>query len=57
VVNQSVWFEGEAKFADVILPACTNFEEWDIGEFANCGGYITQSYNQCNHRVIHMQHR
>ncbi len=30
VVNQSIWFEGEAKFADVILPACTNFERTDI---------------------------
>ena len=57
VVNQSIWFEGEAKFADVILPACTNFERWDIGEFANCGGYIQHSFNQCNHRVIHMQHK
>ena len=37
VVNQSIWFEGEAKFADIILPACTNFERWDISEFANCG--------------------
>jgi trimethylamine-N-oxide reductase (cytochrome c) len=26
VVNQSIWMEGEAKFADVVLPACTNFE-------------------------------
>jgi molybdopterin guanine dinucleotide-containing S/N-oxide reductase-like protein len=57
VVNQSVWFEGEAKFADIILPACTNFERWDIAEFANCGGYIQHSFNQCNHRVIHMQHK
>ena len=57
VVNQSIWFEGEAKFADIILPACTNFERWDIGEFANCGGYIQHSFNQCNHRVIHMQHK
>ena len=30
VVNQSIWFEGEAKFADVVLPACTNFERTDI---------------------------
>ena len=30
VVNQSIWFEGEAKFADIILPACTNFERVDI---------------------------
>ena len=26
--------EGEARFADIILPACTNFERWDISEFA-----------------------
>ncbi len=57
VVNQSIWMEGEAKFADIILPACTNFERWDIGEFANCGGYITHCYNQVNHRVITLQHK
>ena len=39
VVNQSIWFEGEAKFADVILPACTNFERVDISEWAGLGGY------------------
>ena len=38
VVSQSIWNEGEVKFADVILPACTNFERWDIGEWANPGG-------------------
>jgi len=57
VVNQSIWFEGETKFADIILPACTNFERWDISEFANCGGYIQHSFNQCNHRVIVLQHK
>ncbi len=57
VVNQSIWFEGEAKFADIILPACTNFERWDISEFANCGGYVQHSFNQCNHRVMLMQHK
>ncbi len=57
VVNQSIWFEGEAKFADIILPACTSFERWDIGEFANCGGYIQHSFNQCNHRVAVLQHK
>lgn len=57
VVNQSIWFEGEAKFADVILPACTSFERWDISEFANCGGYVQHSFNQCNHRVMVMQHK
>jgi anaerobic selenocysteine-containing dehydrogenase len=55
VVNQSIWFEGEAQFADIILPACTNFERWDISEFANCSGYIPDSYTQCNHRVISLQ--
>jgi molybdopterin guanine dinucleotide-containing S/N-oxide reductase-like protein len=57
VVNQAIWFEGETKFADVILPACTNFERWDISEFANCGGYIHHSFNQCNHRVAVLQHK
>jgi len=54
-VSQSIWFEGEAKFADIILPACTNFERWDISEFANCSGYIPDSYTQCSHRVISLQ--
>ena len=46
VVNQSIWMEGEAKFADVILPACTNFERWDMSEFGNCSGYIADNYHQ-----------
>ncbi|MDR0875175.1 MAG: molybdopterin-dependent oxidoreductase [Clostridiales Family XIII bacterium] len=57
VVNQAIWMEGETRFADVILPACTNFERWDIGEAANCGGYIEKAYLQNNYRVIHMQHK
>ena len=57
VVNQAIWMEGETKFADVILPACTSFERYDISEFANCGGYIQHSYTQCNHRVVVMQHK
>ena len=57
VVNQSIWFEGEAKFADVILPACTNFERWDIGETANSAGVVQHSFTQCNHRVAVMQHK
>jgi len=57
VVNQSIWFEGETKFADVILPACTNFERWDIGEFASPGGYVHHGFTQCNNRVISMQHK
>lgn len=57
VLNQSIWFEGEAKFADLILPACTNFERTDIGEWASSGGYGHHNYNQLNHRVITLQHR
>ena len=57
VVNQSIWLEGEAKFADVILPACTSFERWDIGEFANPGGIAEHAFTQCNHRVAVMQHK
>ena len=46
------------KFADVILPACTNFERWDIGE---CGQlrrlHPCTTSAQLNHRVIVMQHK
>ena len=39
IVSQAIWFEGDTKFADVILPACTNFERADISEWAGLGGY------------------
>ncbi|TAK47892.1 MAG: pyrogallol hydroxytransferase large subunit [Xanthobacteraceae bacterium] len=57
VVSQSIWFEGEAKFADIILPACTQFERWDISEFGGTGGYALHGQTQMNHRVILMQHK
>ena len=57
VLNQSVWDLGESQFADIILPACTNFERWDIGEWSGCGGYAIHLQSQLNHRVIHMQHK
>lgn len=57
VVNQAIWMEGETRFADVILPACTNFERWDIAEFGSCGGYIDKSYLQNNYRVPFVQHK
>ncbi|MEW6665331.1 MAG: molybdopterin-dependent oxidoreductase [Thermodesulfobacteriota bacterium] len=57
VVNQSIWLEGEARFADILLPACTSFERWDISEFANCGGYVQHSYSQVNNRVAVLQHK
>ena len=55
VVNQSIWFEGEAKFADIILPACTNFERWDIGEWACPTGAGASAADACNHRLIVLQ--
>ncbi len=55
VVNQSIYLEGEAKFADLILPACSNFERWDISESANCSGYIPNSSYGTNRRMIILQ--
>ena len=49
--------EGETKFADIILPACTNFERWDIGETSNAGGYIIHNFTKMNHRIITLQHK
>ncbi len=57
VISQSIWMEGETKFADVILPACTNFERYDIGEWGHAGGYGAQFYSQLNHRVVVFQHK
>jgi trimethylamine-N-oxide reductase (cytochrome c) len=52
VVAQTPWMEGETQFADVVLPACTSLERNDIAEWANCSGYIPDSHNSTNHRVI-----
>jgi trimethylamine-N-oxide reductase (cytochrome c) len=58
VVNQSIWMEGETRYADIILPACTVFERWDIGEYYNVGaGYVHHMFSMNNHRVISMQHK
>ena len=55
VVNQAIWMEGETRFADIILPACTNFERWDIGDWAHASGYGTHKFEQVNHRIIVLQ--
>ena len=52
VVNQDCWYGGESGFADIILPACTNYERDDIGEWAACGGYTTNSHIGNNWRVV-----
>ena len=49
---QTPHFGGEAQYCDIILPACTNFERNDIGEWANCSGYIPHVQSAANFRVI-----
>ena len=53
VVNQSIFWDPETYLADIILPACTDFERNDISEWGNCDGYhrfANQSGN--SHRVV-----
>ncbi|MEO6624573.1 MAG: molybdopterin-dependent oxidoreductase, partial [Burkholderiaceae bacterium] len=57
VVSQSIWMEGDAQFADVILPACTSFERDDISDWGNSGGYIHHNTDQLNHRMVIFQHK
>lgn len=57
IVNQSIWLEGETPFADIILPACTMLERWDIGEWAGAGGYGLHLQYGLNHRMVVMQHK
>ena len=57
VVDQAIWMEGDAQFADIILPACTSFERWDISEWGNSGGYIHHNTDQLNHRMVMFQHK
>ena len=55
VVSQAIWEEGDTRFADVILPACTSMERYDIGEWANAGGYGAHFNSQTNNRIIAFQ--
>jgi trimethylamine-N-oxide reductase (cytochrome c) len=52
VVNQDIWWQSETRMADVILPACTNFERDDIGEWAAINGYTVHASSGCNYRVV-----
>ncbi len=51
VVMQDCWWNTETRFADIILPACTNFERTDIAEWAKPGGY-GGDLKAGNYRVI-----
>ena len=57
VVNQDIHFHGEARFADVVLPACTNLERCDIGEMCNSGhgGYQSQSQTSACWQIVVFQ--
>jgi len=52
VVNQDCWWQSETKFADIILPACTNLERNGIAHWGKCGGYGSHFESGCNHKVI-----
>ncbi len=52
VVNQDCWWTGETGFADIILPACTQLERDDIGEWGEPGGQTKGGGSGCNFRVI-----
>jgi trimethylamine-N-oxide reductase (cytochrome c) len=57
IVGQAIWRENEAQFADILLPACTALERWDISEWANCAGFLHHGQNQVNHRTVVLQHQ
>ncbi len=52
VVNQDCWWSAETGFADVILPACTQLERDDIGEWGEPGGQSKGGSSGCNFRVV-----
>ena len=52
IVAQDCWWSSETRFADVILPACTNLERSDISMFAEVGGYVHDSSTGTNHRTV-----
>jgi len=52
VVNQDCWWSAETRFADIILPACTQLERDDIGEWGEPGGQSKAGSSGCNYRVI-----
>ena len=57
-VNQDCWWGPETQFADIVLPACTNYERSDISELGSTGGYgRTMTGGGCNHRLILYQQK
>jgi len=52
VVNQDCWYQSETRFADIILPACTNLERDDIAVVGACGGYTTHASCGSNNKIL-----
>ncbi|MDP2916476.1 MAG: molybdopterin-dependent oxidoreductase [Dehalococcoidia bacterium] len=52
IVAQDCWWSSETRFADIILPACTNLERNDISMFNEVSGYMNDSSAGTNHRVV-----
>lgn len=52
VVNQDCWWSSETRYADIILPACTQLERDDIGEWGEPGGQSKGGSSGCNFRVV-----
>jgi molybdopterin guanine dinucleotide-containing S/N-oxide reductase-like protein len=57
IVAQDCWWSSETKFADIVLPACTNLERNDISMFAEVGGYVHDSSTATNHRIVVYQRK
>jgi len=56
VVNQDCHWQSETRFADIVLPASTNFEHSDISEWNSAGGYGHYEMSH-NHRIIIYQQK
>jgi molybdopterin guanine dinucleotide-containing S/N-oxide reductase-like protein len=52
IATQDCWWSCDTKFADIILPACTNLERNDISLAGECGGYVHDGSTGNNHRVV-----
>jgi anaerobic selenocysteine-containing dehydrogenase len=52
MVAQDCWWNSETRFADIILPACTNLERNDISMFDEVGGYVYDNSTGTNHRLV-----
>ncbi len=57
VTCQEVFWTNNTRLADVILPACTNFERNDFSGFCQAGGYVGLSDSSNNYRVAVIQNK